>query len=151
MCACGRPFSLMVSPMSLASPASSWVLPAILVVILTLSAAACGGGDALTDDQMRKLAPALQKVVKGEDPPPMANLVTATKDGATVYAVILRVSDGTAVRDAGIPLNSVQGSVATARLTVGQIREAARLAAVDRIEPSGRTQPTGQPSGQSPQ
>lgn len=119
---------------------SGWVFIAGLCAVLFLSA--CGNGDVLTGDEMDKLAPALQRVVQGEEAPPMADLVTSTHDGETVYAVLLRVSDADAVRDAGIPLNSVQGSVATARLTTEQLRSAARLSSVTRIEPSGTTRPT---------
>jgi hypothetical protein len=108
---------------------------------MLMAASACGGAEALSNEEMNKLSPALQRVVQGEDPPPLSDLVTATRDGETVYAVILRVTDAQAVREAGISLNSVQGSVATARLTVDQIRDAARVPEVARIEESGRVRP----------
>jgi len=108
---------------------------------MLMAASACGGAEALSSEEMDKLSPALQRVVQGDEPPPLSDLVTATRDGETVYAVILRVTDAQAVREAGIPLNSVQGSVATARLTVDQIRDAARVTEVARIEESGRVRP----------
>ncbi len=90
---------------------------------------------------MKKLTPSLQRIVRGEEvQSPTAPPTATTSDGTTVYLVVLRVKDADAVRQAGIPLNSVQGSMATARLTVEQIRRAAALESVSRIEPSGRAQ-----------
>jgi hypothetical protein len=108
---------------------------------MLMAASACGGAETLSGEEMDKLSPALQRIVQGDEPPPLSDLVTGTRDGTTVYAVILRVSDADAVRDAGIPLNSVQGSVATARLSVDQIRDAARVPEVARVEESGRVRP----------
>ena len=88
---------------------------------------------------MNKLTPPLQQVVRGDEAQPSSELSTATaSDGTTLYLVILRVDDADAVREAGIPLNSVHGSMATARLTIEQIRRAATLETVSRIEHSGR-------------
>ncbi|PEN11470.1 hypothetical protein CRI94_15675 [Longibacter salinarum] len=113
----------------------------LIVLSLLLCASACGNGASLTDDEMSKLAPPLQQLVQGEDPSSLPGLDTSTREGETVYAVMLRVSDAEAVREAGIPLNSVMGSVATARLTIEQIKTSARLSSVSRVEPSGRSTP----------
>lgn len=95
---------------------------------------------------MQKLTPVLQRVVKGERSSSVPSLQTRTRpDGTTEYAVLLRIENAQAVREAGIPLNSVQGSVATARLSAAELRRAAMLDAVTRIEPSGQSFPT-QPS-----
>lgn len=111
--------------------------------LLLLSVPGCASShSSLTEEQMDKLTPPLQRVVRGEKvQSPMGPPTATTSDGTTVYLVILRTDDADAVREAGIPLNSVQGSRATARLTVEQIRRAAALESVSRIEPSGRSQP----------
>lgn len=103
----------------------------------------CGGGtQTLTAAQMEKLAPALQRVLCGEAPAGMPLPTETRTDGVAVYSVILRITDADAVRGAGIPLNSVQGRVATARLSVSELRQAARLDAVIRIDSSGQSFPT---------
>jgi hypothetical protein len=112
----------------------------MLSMILLASSGCTGNRSSLTDEQMSKLTPPLQQVVRGEttQPPPDLPMET-TSDGTTLYLVLLRVDDAAAVRAAGIPLNSVHGSMATARLTVEQIRRAVTLESVSRIEHSGRT------------
>lgn len=54
--------------------------------------------------------------------------------GGYQYAVILRLTDVDAVRKAGIPLASVAGSVATAYLTVEELRSATKAAGIVSIE-----------------
>ena len=116
----------------------------LCVCTLLLALAGCGGGaNTLSEEQMQKLTPALQRIVEGKTSSSVRSLSTRTRpDGTTEYAVLLRVTDADAVREAGIPLNSVQGAVATARLSVDELRRAAQLNAVTRIEPSGQSFPT---------
>lgn len=114
----------------------------LLFALLSVGSGCQGSRSALTDEQMSKLTPPLQRLVRGQERQTPTEIPTATTgDGTTVYLVILRTDDAGAVREAGIPLNSVQGSMATARLTVEQIRRAATLESVSRIEPSGRSRP----------
>ncbi|MGM0705483.1 MAG: hypothetical protein ACQETP_06150 [Bacteroidota bacterium] len=96
----------------------------------------------MTEAQMEKLAPALQCIVNDEAPAGRPLRTETRADGVTVYPVILRVTDADAVRQAGIPLNSVQGRVATARLSASELRQAAQLDTVKRINPSGQSFPT---------
>jgi hypothetical protein len=83
-----------------------------------------------------------------------------TRGGASVYEVIIKTDAPDALREAGIPLNSVQGSIATSRLTINQILKAATVDGVGGIEAATRqethekkrdgqieTQPTGQEGG----
>lgn len=118
----------------------------MILAVCTIVTAGAGCGSAentLSDAEMDKLAPALQRVVQGDPSATPQRLPTETRpDGTTAYVVLVRMSDADAVRKAGIPINSVQGSVATARLSVGELRKAARLDAVTRIEPSGESFPT---------
>ncbi len=83
---------------------------------------------------MQTLDPALQRLLRGEARG-MDRYRTSTRDdGTTVYSVLLRSNNPEALRDAGLPLNSVQGDIVTARLSLEQLRTAARLEAVQRIE-----------------
>jgi hypothetical protein len=57
--------------------------------------------------------------------------------------VIVGAADPEAVRASGLPLGSWSGDAATARMTVKQIRRAARMEAVESIRLSGRASTTG--------
>ncbi len=83
---------------------------------------------------MQKLDPALQRLVQGETRSMDQFSASERDDGTTVYSVILRSEQPEALREAGLPINSVQGSIVTARLRIAQIREAATLEAVQNIE-----------------
>jgi len=89
---------------------------------------------------MQKLDPALQRLVRGESRG-MDRYSTFERDEVTVYSVILRSNNPEALRKADLPLNSVQGDVITARLSIAQLRTAARLDAVRRIENPTETTP----------
>jgi len=115
-------------------------LAALLVAVpLVLQ---CTSGARLTAEQRKKLDAPLQRlVVEGEESPA---LETATRgDGTTVYLVLIRTDEPAALREAGLPVNSTSGDVVTARWSAEEIRTAARLSAVRRIEASGRAQTTG--------
>lgn len=111
---------------------------------LVMGGAGCGGSkEALSEAEMQKLTPPLQQVVQGNTPSGPQQLQTQTRaDGTVAYLVLLRVTDADAVREAGIPVNSVQGPVATARLSADELRRAAKVDAVTRIEASQQTFPT---------
>jgi hypothetical protein len=112
--------------------------------LMALALAGCAGNEkALTEAELSKCSPSLRALLQGREPRSVRPVPQSTRaDGATVYPVLIRTADPEAVREAGIPLNSVQGPVATARLTLDQIRTAARLEAITRIEASGRSFPT---------
>jgi hypothetical protein len=101
----------------------------------------CSGGSELTAEQRGKLDAPLQRlVVEGRKSPALET--TTRGDGTIVYLVLVRAGEPASLREAGLPVNSVSGDVVTARWSVGEIRMAARLSTVRRIEASGRAQPT---------
>lgn len=112
------------------------------LLFLSMGLSGCANSEqVLTEDQMQKLDPALQRLIHGESRG-MDRYSTSTRnDGVTVYSVILRSNTPEALRKADLPLNSVQGNVITARLSIPQIRTAARLEAVQRIENPTATTP----------
>lgn len=120
----------------------SFTLSAFLFLSLLGMGACTNSESALTDSQREKLDPALQRLVEGGDPTMDRYSTSESDDGTTVYSVILRSDDPSALREAGLPINSVRGDIVTARLTVSQIREAARLDAVRRIENPSQMSPT---------
>jgi hypothetical protein len=115
-------------------------------MLLIIVATGCGGSSqSLTDSQLQKLDPALQRLVQGESHGMDRYSTSKREDGKTAYSVILRSNEPEALRKAGLPLNSVQGDIITARLTIAQIRKAARLEAVRKIENPTQTRPTSRP------
>lgn len=102
--------------------------------LLSLSTGCANSTQTLTNPQMQKLDPALQRLVQGETRSMDQFSASERDDGTTVYSVILRSEQPEALREAGLPINSVQGSIVTARLRIAQIREAATLEAVQNIE-----------------
>jgi hypothetical protein len=112
-----------------------------------VAAAALGGcagsgrAGGLTEAEMSKLGATLQRIVRGEEGGEEEKAGT-TADGRAVYPVIVRAADPEAVRASALPVGSWSGDVATARLTVEQIRRAARMQAVASIRLSGRASTT---------
>ncbi|HHP7238808.1 hypothetical protein, partial [Longibacter sp.] len=74
----------------------------------------------------------------GASPLPLILQKTAIRDevGVVRYPAIIRTSDPEALQRAGIPVNSVMGSIVTARLTAEEIRTAAGIASIRRIQPA---------------
>lgn len=102
----------------------------------------------LTATQEKRIGPRLQRVIRGEDPGTRPVESVGKRGGASVYDVIIRCNDAEALRKAGIPLNSVQGTLMTARLTLDQILEAATVEAVVRIQASRQHQMHSSESGE---
>lgn len=113
------------------SPLRSWTA---VLLAAAFVASACQSPGALTRDEERKLDPALRALVRGEAGGLFEYDVHEGPGGARVYGVVIRTTDPEALRRAGLPLQSVHGEVATARLTVDALRRAARLPAVVSIE-----------------
>lgn len=120
----------------------SIALSALLCLSLLGMGACTNSEPALTDSQREKLDPALQRLIEGEAPSTDRYSTSERDDGTTVYSVILQSDDPSALREAGLPINSVRGDLVTARLTVAQIREAAKMDAVRRIENPSQMSPT---------
>jgi hypothetical protein len=101
-----------------------------------------GEREAFTNEQREKVdLPLRQIVFQGAAASSGERLQkTERDDGSIVYHLLVRTESPEALRDAGLPVSSVSGGVATARWTAGQIREAVRLSSVRRIEPAGEAQ-----------
>jgi len=114
------------------------------VFSVALCVVGCSNGTAqLTQEQMDKLDVALQRVVEGEDPAPLTVQRTTRPNGVTAYGVMVRTSAPDALRETGLPLGSVSGSIVSARWTVDEIRRAAGLSEVQSIRASGTMQSDG--------
>lgn len=118
----------------------TYVLSGLLLLPLVLLAG-CGGRsveEPLTDAQESKLGNDLLRIIE-EDPSATTEAQIGTDaEGQPVYPVFIHVSDSAAFREQDVPVNSWSGAIATARLTTAQIRRAARIEVVERIQLSGR-------------
>lgn len=85
----------------------------------------------LTDTQKKRIGPRLKRLIRGETSEPQP---VGQRGQASIYEVILRCDDPDALRNADIPLSSVQGNVITARLSIDQILKAATVDAVGGIQ-----------------
>lgn len=105
-----------------------------------LTLAACSGQRQTDPDVMNKLDARLQILYKstvGQSPDhPNPALVPAghNEQGEPLYSVIIRTEHAEHLRDAGLNLDSVIGSVVTARLTKSGILKAAQLESTKYIE-----------------
>jgi len=107
------------------------------ILLIIVGVAGCGGSSqSLTDSQLQKLDPALERLIRGENPERTLSTTTRS-DGTVAYSVFLRATDAEKVREAGIPINSASGNILAARLSKAEICRAARLDAVTSIESSG--------------
>lgn len=115
----------------------------ILLFALSTLVGGCAGGaveGALTDKEKNTLDRALQRLVQGDTSDVEQGRVGMTEEGRGIYAVFIHVNDREAFRESAIPVNSWSGSIATARLTVEEIRRAARMEVVESIRLSGRAE-----------
>jgi hypothetical protein len=111
-----------------------------LLLLAGLMMSGCSGAsDTLTTEQRNKLHPRLQRLLDGTAAA-TAFVTTTRPDGTIAYAVLLRVDDPAAIRESGLPVQSIVGSTVTARLTLSELRRAARLPTVQSIAPARRTE-----------
>jgi hypothetical protein len=103
--------------------------------------------DSLTQTQQNRLGPSLQRFLTG-DSMATGNIVAEgeQRNGEKVFAVIIRSDDADALRDAGIPLNSVAGSIITARLTADEILRVSSMPSVRSVQSDREVDQTGSPS-----
>lgn len=90
----------------------------------------------LTQEQMGKLDPELQRIVSGEDVSDQNLDISVLPDGRKQYGVIIRSLHSDEIRSAGITVGSVFGDVITARVTVEELRELVKLPSVRAVQSS---------------
>lgn len=116
-------------------------IPVLLFALLAL-VIGCAGGESekvLTDKEKNTLDRSLRSLVRGDTSAAEEERVATTEGGDGIYAVFIHVRDREGFSEKKIPINSWSGSIATARLTIEQIREAAQMETVESIRLSGRT------------
>ncbi|NBC87341.1 MAG: S8 family serine peptidase [Bacteroidetes bacterium] len=121
-------------------------IPLLLALLLFVPSGAFAQDSAPEADAMQRLSGGFQVLMGRTDASkragasglPLILQKTALEDeaGEVRYPAIIRTSDAAALRRAGIPVNSVLGSIVTARLTAEDIRTAAGISSIQRIQPA---------------
>jgi len=96
--------------------------------------AGCASPAALGDKEKEKLDPPLQQLLEGKQTAERKLNVIQNSDGTKLYGVIIRIKDNVTEKELGIHCNTLQSGIATARLTLEEIREIVKLDAVIRVE-----------------
>lgn len=95
----------------------------------------------LSSTEKKRLGPTLQRLLRGDSLAMERVDPVSTKEGAPVYEVTIRTENPDALREAGLPLTSVQGTLVTARLTLDQLRSAASTTGVRTIRAAKQLEP----------
>jgi len=121
------------------------------VVLIGLLLLSCAGGtgavyaQSLRPEAQNKLPPRLRAVATesttGEGLGPLVRPVEREGDAPPRYAVFLHAQDAKALRSADLNAVSVGGVLFTARLTPSGLRRAARMEAVEAVEPGRQYAP----------
>jgi hypothetical protein len=91
-------------------------------------------GRTLSTAQKNRIGGRLQRLIRGEEGGARPVKPVGSRRGESVYEVTIKTDNPDALREAGIPLGTVQGSIATARLTIDQILTAAAVDGVGGIQ-----------------
>jgi hypothetical protein len=104
--------------------------------LFLLFLAGCSASRDLTPDQLTKLDARLQMLLSGgASQPSLSELESSLRpDGAREYAVVIRGGSVEELRKEGIPAMGGIGAVATARVTLEELRSLARISSVRSVE-----------------
>ncbi len=96
---------------------------------------------ALTDREMAKLDPPLQRLIVGEAVVEGDFDVSNRPGGEKEYGVIIRSSNPEELKSAGIPINTVMGDVITARLTISELKKVLTIPSVRALQNRSKNYP----------
>jgi hypothetical protein len=104
--------------------------------LFLLFLAGCSASRDLTPDQLSKLDARLQMLLSGAaSQPALSELDSSVRpDGVRVYAVVIRGGTVEELRKEGIPATGGIGAVATARVTIEELKSLARISSVRSVE-----------------
>jgi lipopolysaccharide export LptBFGC system permease protein LptF len=112
----------------------------LLLLLSSLLFINCRNTAPLSQAESEKLDRALQRLVTGQSLS-RDSYTISTRDGDTVYSVLIRTDDPERLSQSNVPIGTVNGNIVTARLTIDQIREAASLPFVRSIANPERARP----------
>jgi len=114
---------------------------ALVVAALSISLHACSSAPPLTDQQMAKLHPQIQRLLAGEPVPELDESASLRADGSRAYELIVRTTKPDELRSIGITPQSQFNEVLTVRVTSEEIVKLARLPSLIAIEPGSKNFP----------
>lgn len=94
----------------------------------------------LTTEQRNRIGPRLQRLMKPNQRSPDEVEPVGRRDGAPLYSVTVRCSEAEALRETGLSVTSVQGTIVTARWTLREVQTAATIDAVQIVQAAAEAQ-----------
>ena len=88
------------------------------------------GKEDLPEEAWKKLDHALKLLLREGPENPFFDYQTRDRDGETAYGVLIRTSDPEALKKSDLPFGSPSSEILTARLTIPEIKQAARLGSI---------------------
>jgi len=114
---------------------------AFLVTVSSCLFHACSSTPPLTDEEMAKLHPQVQRLLAGESVPELDEASSLLADGSRAYELIVRMTKRDELRSIGITPQSQFGEFLTVRVTAEEIVKLARLPSLIAIEPGSKNYP----------
>jgi hypothetical protein len=88
------------------------------------------GKEDLPEESWKKLDHALKLLLREGPENPFFDYQTRDRDGETAYGVLIRTSDPETLKESDLPFGSPSSEILTARLTIPEIKQAARLGSI---------------------
>jgi len=111
----------------------------VYAMLLFFFVSGCAGPAALSEQEKEKLDPFLQQLVEGKPVNEAKLNISVNNDGTKLYGVIISIKPKVKESDLGIHCNTIQPGLATARLTLEEIKGIVKLDAVIRVESGSKS------------
>jgi hypothetical protein len=99
---------------------------------------ACAGSSGLSKEERSKVDPAIMKLLSGAVVDDNDYDVSLRPDGAKEYEIIVRLTSTDDLRSAGIRIQTAAGSVATARVTLSELKNMLHMPSVKFVQNGSR-------------
>jgi hypothetical protein len=109
-------------------------MKSILPVMWLLLVYACAGSSDLSKEERSKIDPAIMELLSGTAVDEHAYDVGLRPDGTKEYEVIIRLTTTDELRSAGIKIQTAAGTVATARVTLSELKKILHFPSVRSVE-----------------
>ena len=113
-----------------------FVLCASCVLLLS-----CSSTTHLTDQEMAKIDPRVQRVLAGEQVPGLEEVSSLRPDGSREYPIVVRMTNPKELDALGITPQSRFGDMITVRVTAEEIKKLAQLGSVTAIRAGAPNEP----------
>jgi len=113
----------------------------LLVTVCLQLFQGCSSTPPLTDEEMAKLHPQVQRLLAGDSVPELEEASSLLADGSRAYELIVRTTAADELRSIGISPQSQFGEFLTVRVTTEEIVKLARLPSLIAIDPGSKNYP----------